>query len=147
MRPICLSLFGWLLALGLFGLAQAATAQDIVGTWRTVDDGDGKDRSVVEIYRQGDRYFGKITKIHPRPGEPADPVCEICPDARKNQKVLGMVIVRNLEKRGNEFKNGDILDPDNGKIYDCKLWIENGTLKVRGYLGFFFRTQTWYKVG
>jgi uncharacterized protein (DUF2147 family) len=147
MNSIRKKCFGWLLALGLLGLAQVAAAQEIVGTWRTVDDGDGQDRSVVEIYRQGDRYFGKITKIYPRPNEPADPVCDKCADARKNQKVLGMVILRNLEKRGDEFKNGDILDPNNGKIYDCKLWIENGALKVRGYLGFFYRTQTWYKVG
>jgi uncharacterized protein (DUF2147 family) len=128
-------------------MAQVAAAQDIVGTWCTVDDEDGQDRSVVEIYRQGDRYFGKVVKIYPRPNEPTDPVCEKCTDARKNQKVMGMIIIRNLEKRSNEFKNGDILDPKNGKVYDCKLWIESGTLKVRGYLGFFYRTQTWYKVG
>jgi uncharacterized protein (DUF2147 family) len=137
----------WLFCLGFVVLAQAVAAQDIVGTWRTVDDGDGKDRSQVEIYRQGDRYFGKVTKIYPRPNEPTDPVCEKCSDGRKNQKIMGMVIVRDLVKKGSEFKNGNILDPNNGKVYDCKLWIENGTLKVRGYLGFFYRTQTWYKVG
>lgn len=56
-----------------------------------------------------------------------------------------MVIIRNLEKKGNEFKGGDILDPKNGKIYDCKLWVENGVLKVRGYVAFLYRTQSWYK--
>lgn len=121
------------------------TAQDIVGKWKTIDDEDGKPRSVVEIYKQGDKYFGKIVDIFYRPGEPLDPVCDKCTDDRKGKKVIGMVIIRNLEKKGNEFKGGDILDPNNGKIYDCKLWIENGVLKVRGYIAFLYRTQNWYK--
>jgi uncharacterized protein (DUF2147 family) len=137
----------WLLSLlfGCFFLTQAQ-AQDIVGTWRTVDDEDGKDRSVVEIYRQGDAYFGKVTKIYHRPGEPQDPVCDLCPSDRKNQKVIGMVILKDLKKKGTEFKGGNILDPNNGKVYDCKLWIEDGVLKVRGYVAFLYRTQSWYRV-
>jgi uncharacterized protein (DUF2147 family) len=142
-----INLAKWLLSLffGCFFLITAQ-AQDIVGTWRTVDDEDGKDRSVVEIYRQGDAYFGKVTKIYYRPGEPQDPVCEPCPGDRKNQKVIGMVILKNLQKKGAEFKGGNILDPNNGKVYDCKLWIEDGVLKVRGYVAFLYRTQSWYRV-
>ncbi|WP_448520600.1 DUF2147 domain-containing protein [Rhodoflexus sp.] len=135
------------LTLIIFGclLANICTAQDIVGKWKTIDDEDGKPRSIVEIYKQGDKYFGKITEIYYRPGEVADPVCDKCTDDRKNKKVIGMVIIRNLEKKGNEFKGGDILDPNNGKIYDCKLWVDNGVLKVRGYIAFLYRTQSWYK--
>jgi uncharacterized protein (DUF2147 family) len=136
----------WLLSL-LFGcFTLAVQAQDIVGTWRTVDDEDGKDRSVVEIYRQGDAYYGKVTKIYYRAGEPQDPVCDLCPGDRKNQKVIGMVILKDLKKKGTEFKGGNILDPNNGKVYDCKLWIEDGVLKVRGYVAFLYRTQSWYRV-
>ncbi len=127
----------------LFGVG--IRAQDIVGTWKTMDDGDGKERSIVEIYKQGDAYFGKITKIFYRPGEKEGSVCELCTDDRKNQKTLGMVILRNLKRKGDEFKDGNILDPKNGKVYDCKLWVENGALKVRGYIAFLYRTQTWYR--
>jgi uncharacterized protein (DUF2147 family) len=130
----------------LLGVSWGVKAQDIVGTWKTIDDVDGKARSVVEIYKQGDSYFGKVTKIYSRPGEPQDPVCELCTDARKNQKVMGMVILRDLKQKGKEFKGGNILDPNNGKVYDCKLWIENETLKVRGYVAFLYRTQTWYRI-
>jgi uncharacterized protein (DUF2147 family) len=58
-------------------------------------------------------------------------------------KVIGMEILQDLIKSGTEFTGGHILDPENGKVYRCKLWIEEGVLKVRGYWGPFFRTQTW----
>ena len=43
----------------------------------------------------------------------------------------------------------DILDPEKGKWYGCKLWLKDGdpnTLVVRGSIGPFYRTQYWYKV-
>ena len=58
-----------------------------------------------------------------------------------------MIIMENLEKDDDEWDDGEILDPNNGKIYDCKIWLEgNDILKVRGYVGFFYRTQTWKRV-
>ena len=58
-----------------------------------------------------------------------------------------MEIIRDLEKDGDEWEDGTVLDPEKGKIYDCKIWLEdNETLKLRGYVAFFYRTQTWYKV-
>jgi uncharacterized protein (DUF2147 family) len=54
-----------------------------------------------------------------------------------------MEILKELVRNGEEFTNGHILDPENGKVYRCKLWIEGKVLKVRGYWGPFFRTQTW----
>ena len=58
-----------------------------------------------------------------------------------------MQIIKNLEQDGDEFEDGTILDPKNGKIYDCKIWLEDdNTLNVRGYISFFFRTQEWIRV-
>jgi uncharacterized protein (DUF2147 family) len=54
-----------------------------------------------------------------------------------------MEILKDMKKTGTEFSEGTILDPKNGKIYNCKIWIENGDLKLRGYWGPFYRTQTW----
>jgi uncharacterized protein (DUF2147 family) len=56
-----------------------------------------------------------------------------------------MEILRDLKKNGDEYTDGNILDPEIGKVYRCKLWREGDTLKVRGYWGPFFRTQTWIK--
>lgn len=122
-------------------------SQSIVGKWETIDDDTNKPRSVVEIYEENGKYFGKIIDVYwdKSKGEDAEDVCEKCTDDRKNKKILGLQIIRKLEKKGNELKNGTILDPNNGKVYDCKIWVENGELKVRGYVAFFFRTQTWKK--
>jgi len=121
-------------------------SQTIVGSWKTIDDESGKERSVVDIYEKDGKYFGKIVKLFRNEGEDPDPVCEECEDHRKGQKIIGMEIISDMkfDKGGNEYRKGEILDPENGNIYDCKLWIgEDGSLKVRGYLLFFYRTQTW----
>ncbi|PIB37317.1 hypothetical protein BFP72_00285 [Reichenbachiella sp. 5M10] len=117
----------------------------IVGRWKTIDDETGKPKSVVEIYEVEGKYFGKVLKLFRGEGEDPDPVCKECDpqDDRYQQRVIGMDIIRDLEQDGDEFEDGTILDPANGKVYDCKLWIEDGTLQVRGYIAFLYRTQTW----
>ncbi|WP_089357720.1 DUF2147 domain-containing protein [Ekhidna lutea] len=135
------------ISITLLALFAATTlySQSIVGKWKTIDDESGKPRSVVEIYEKGGKYFGKIVKLYREPGEDPDPICEECGDHRAGQKVIGMEIISDMkyDKGDNEYRKGEILDPENGNIYDCKLWVEDGNLKVRGYLLFFYRTQTW----
>jgi len=123
----------------------SVSAQSIVGKWKTIDDETNKERSIVEIYEEKGKYYGKIIKIFYRSDEKPGSVCDKCTDDRKGKVIEGMQIVRGLEKKDDEFKNGTILDPKNGKLYDCKIWVENGVLKVRGYIAFFYRTQTWNK--
>lgn len=120
-----------------------AKAQTPVGKWKTIDDETGKPKSVVEIYEKNGKFYGKVIKLFRAPGEDQNPSCKDCSGDRKGQKILGMEIVRGLKKDGTEYSGGTILDPKNGKVYDCKMWIENGKLQVRGYVAFFFRTQTW----
>lgn len=131
------------LALLPFLAALHLDAQDIVGRWVTIDDNTGKQRSVVEISVKDGKASGRIVEIFD--ATKRDKTCEVCTDDRKGKKVLGMEIIRGMVKDKDEWKGGTIMDPDNGKIYDCKLWLENGTLKVRGYIAFFFRTQTWIR--
>ncbi len=123
-----------------------ASAQSIIGKWKTIDDETNKEKSIISIYTAKDgKVYGKVEKLlDTSKGE--NPLCTLCPDSRKNQPILGMVLIKELEQVGNEWKNGKILDPEKGKEYSCKLWIENGKLQVRGYWGMFYRTQTWYKV-
>lgn len=123
--------------------SNAQDAGSIIGTWKTIDDNSGKPRSHVEIYKKGDKYFGKVVKTYPKPGEPDDPICDLCPGERKNKKVIGMEIIKGMVYDDGEYVDGEILDPDNGKVYRCKLWLEDGILQVRGYVAFFFRTQEW----
>jgi uncharacterized protein (DUF2147 family) len=119
------------------------SAQTIFGKWKTIDDETGKPKSIVEIYEKDGKAYGKVIKLFREPGEDQDPICDKCTDDRKDKKVLGMEIVRNMQKDDDEWEDGTILDPKKGTVYDCKMWIEDGELQVRGYIAFFFRTQTW----
>ena len=133
-----------------FCFIATSLAQDasIVGKWKTIDDKTNEPKSIVQIYEQDGKYFGQIKELFRKPGEDPDPVCDKCPDKdpRKDQPTKGMIIIKDLVKKTSEYSGGTILDPKEGKIYTCKLWVEGEKLMVRGYIAFFFRTQTWYKV-
>ncbi len=133
-----------------FCFTSSAMAKDasILGNWKTIDDKTNQPKSIVHIYKKGGKYFGKVTKLFRKKGENPNPVCDKCKDGdpRKGKRVKGMVILKDLVKKGDKYSDGKILDPKNGKVYTTKLWLEKGKLKVRGYVGFFFRTQTWHRV-
>ena len=126
-------------------ISCSLNAQSILGKWKTIDDETGKVKSYVEIYKKGKKYFGKVIRIANPKKQNA--LCKNCTGNNKGRKVLGLVIVNNLKKDGDEFSDGTILDPSSGKVYDCSMWLdESGDLQVRGYIAFFFRTQTWKRL-
>lgn len=131
-----------------FAASALCDSASIVGKWKTIDDETGQPKSIVEIYEKDGMYFGQIKELFRKPGEDPDPVCDKCAadDPRKDQPIKGMVIIQNMKQDGDEYSGGTILDPKKGSTYDCKLWIEEGKLMVRGYVAFFFRTQTWQRV-
>ena len=118
----------------------------VIGKWMTVDESTGEEKSIVEIFERNGKVYGKIVKIFSQ-ADP-DPICEECPedDPRYRTKIIGMEIMKNMEKSGNEYSKGNILNPKDGRIYRCKIWTEGTGLKVRGYWGPFYRTQTWKRV-
>jgi len=126
-----------------------AQHEDITGLWKTIDDETGRVKSVVKIYIKDGKLYGDVVKLFRLPDEDPDPVCDKCDDddPRKDQKILGMTIITDMvyDKDDNDWEDGEILDPKKGKVYDCKLWVENGKLQVRGYVLFFHRTQEWLR--
>ena len=130
----------------LFSISSTLLGQ-VTGRWVTIDDETGKKRSVVEITERNGKLYGTVVKLFREPNEEQDPVCKECDekDDRYNKKVIGMEIIRGLVKDGDEWGDGTILDPKNGSVYDCKIWLEDGKLQLRGYVAFFFRTQTWVR--
>jgi uncharacterized protein (DUF2147 family) len=128
--------------------AITAFAQSPAGLWKTIDDKTGKERSTVRITESGGVFTGKIEKLL-APDAKQDAKCDLCTDARKDQPVIGMTIIRNVKKNDDLFDGGDILDPNNGKVYKVRMKLvdDNKKLEVRGYVGapMFGRTQTWHR--
>lgn len=131
--------------------AAPAFAQDPspIGLWKNIDDVSGKPKALIRITEENGVVQGKIEKLFRAAGEDQNPVCDKCTDARKNQPILGMVFMSGLKKDGSEYNGGEILDPDNGKVYKSKLKVADGgkKLEVRGYIGvpLLGRSQTWLR--
>jgi len=121
-------------------------AESPVGKWQTVDRKTGKVVSTVEVYEQGGKLFGKILALtEPNDRQGKARICTVCTGADKDKPIVGLVILRDLSPRGDHYKGGTVLDPEDGKIYPAEIWVEDGALKMRGYLGILYRTQTWPK--
>jgi uncharacterized protein (DUF2147 family) len=138
------------LAILIFAVVGGVAAADLspVGRWKTVDDRTGQPRGVVRIYEQNGAFFGKVEAS--LKAEEAKEHCNLCTDDRKDKPVIGMVVMRSMKKQGDEYGGGDILDPDTGKVYHCKLQLldQGKRLLVRGYMivPILGRSQTWIRV-
>jgi len=138
-----------LVGLALVLLASTAYASEggVTGRWTTIDDETGKPKSVIVIEEKDGKLFGTIERLFRGPDEEQDPACTECEGELKGKKIIGMTILRGLEKDGDEWTGGTILDPKNGKTYRCKVALEDGgkKLKVRGFIGISLlgRTQYW----
>ena len=131
---------------GLLGAGLALAADAPVGKWNTVDDKTGKVESVVEVYQEGGKLFGKIVALtEPTDANGQPKRCTKCTGDDKDKPIVGLVIVKGISASGERYKDGTITDPADGKVYKAEVWTEDGNLKVRGYLGVFYKTQTWIK--
>jgi len=145
-------LFGWLSF--MVSVSAWAAADDIVGLWNTAEG-----RSKVEIYKCADRYCGRITWLkepnYPdndeqgMAGKPKVDRENPDPDLR-SQSLLGLEMLRDFRYDDGQWRDGTIYDPREGKTYSCKITLaEDGTLKVRGYIGIslFGKTAEWTRAG
>jgi uncharacterized protein (DUF2147 family) len=123
--------------------------QSPVGLWRSIDDKTGEAKAEIRIVDNGGVLTGRIEKRLLKDAKPDD-VCKECKDERAGKPILGLEIIRGAKKPASSdvWEGGKILDPENGKEYTLKLsTIEGGQkLQVRGYIGPFYRTQTWVRV-
>ena len=142
-----------LTALSLVAFAGVALAQQAtpVGLWKTIDDETKSEKSQVRIVDAAGTLSAKIEKLTDPSKQTA--VCEKCSDDRKGQPIIGMNILRGVKQNAEDkelWDGGEILDPNNGKVYKVRLKpIDGGKkLEVRGYIGapMFGRTQTWIRV-
>lgn len=131
------------LLLASTAFAQPSPPPTPTGRWTTIDDNTGKPRSVVEVTVKNGVLTGRIVDLYDK--SKVGKLCDKCPAERYNTPLIGLEIIRGMKQDDDEWEDGTILDPETGKVYDCKLWVEDGKLQVRGYVAFFFRTQVWVR--
>lgn len=137
--------FCFLMLLGIANLT--AQSNSPFGVWKSIDDKTGEAKSHVEVYQKNGKMYGKVVKILT---DKPNAKCDECKGDKKGQPVNGLVIIEGLQDVEGVWRNGTILDPENGNIYGCVIWLEGekpNELKVRGkhWTGI-YRTQTWYRV-
>ncbi len=137
-----------ILCICLISMVQAAFAANSTpaGLWKSIDDNTGKPRSLIRISEHNGEYSAVVEKGL-LPTDTGEAVCDKCTDARKGKRIIGMTIVEGIKHKGDSFEGGEILDPENGKTYRCKMQLDDtgNKLEVRGYIGIslFGRSQTW----
>ena len=122
-------------------------AQSVFGKWKTIDDKTGEAKSIVEIFENSGKVYGKVIEI--MDASKSNRKCDKCTGTDKNKPVLGLIIIKGLSKDGQEYNGGKIVDPESGKIYKSFIkLIGKDKLEVRGYVGFALigRSQTWMRV-
>ena len=129
------------LLLSLFLLLQTPSVE---GTWVNIDDETGVAKSEIELYIEQGKLYGRVLRLLQQ--EDQGKKCVNCKGSDKNKPIEGLLIVRGLSRDDAAWTDGKIMDPANGKSYDCTIRLEDpNTLNVRGFLGFSFlgRTQIW----
>jgi len=137
----------YLILFSIFIISFSASSQSIFGKWKTIDGVTGKEKSIVEIYEKNGKVFGKIIEI--LDPKDKDALCNKCEDDEYNTPILGLVLIKNMQKVGKYYRKGTIFDPEHGKKYRCRLFIDKekpDILQVRGYISFLYASQYWLRV-
>jgi len=131
-----------------FLLCQITWSQTIFGKWKTIDDRNGIAKAIIEIYKEDGLMHAKVVKILEEGKKGA--LCTKCEGERKDKPILGMKIMEDFEKNNKGIYKGDeLFDPEQAMTFKGRVWLDEDNpdrLKVRGYLAFLYRTQTWHRV-
>lgn len=126
--------------------ASHAANLSLTGLWETIDDRTGDKKAIIKLIEKNGKIEGQIVKIFWKKND--NKICIHCKGALKNQPIVGMRFLWDLEKQSeNYWSNGSILDPHNGKVYRVNIKKDGKRLFVRAYLGISLlgRTQIWHK--
>lgn len=118
----------------------------IISIWET----ENKDAR-MEIFKNGNNYEGKLLwgdKIVEADGKTSKKDNENPNIKLRSRNLIGIVNLTGLKYNDGEYEDGQIYDPPSGKTYDCKAWLEDGKLHLRGFIGMSLlgRTAVWNKI-
>jgi len=120
------------------------------GLWEQVDENTGKPESWFKITERNGVYEGALVKIFYKPDEDPNWVCDKCQGAEKGRPVLGLTLIKGMQRNGLSYENGTIMDPRDGSVYRAlmRLTPDGKKLEMRGYLGIslFGRSQVWNRL-
>jgi uncharacterized protein (DUF2147 family) len=145
-----LIIIGAVLAAGAGVAAAPATQPSAVGLWEQVDEKSGQPESWFKIVERNGVYQGNIVKIFFKPGEDENWSCDKCEGDERGKPVLGLALIKGMQRQGLSYEHGTIMDPRDGSVYRAlmKLSPDGQKLEVRGYLGIslFGRSQVWNRL-
>lgn len=122
----------------------AQNADAILGVWK-----NGEGTGMVQIYKKGEKYFGKIVWLKVANDSEGKPRTDVNnPEPKLQSRTLkGLENLRDFVYKGqNKWEDGRVYDPKNGNDYSCEMkLIDDNTLEVRGFIGvsLFGRTDVW----
>ncbi|MEO9816936.1 MAG: DUF2147 domain-containing protein [Flavobacteriaceae bacterium] len=129
-------------------MVQVSLSQTVFGTWKTIDDRNGITKAIVEVYEENGLLQAKVLKVVEKGKENA--LCVKCKGELKDKPVNGMKIMNDFKRNSDgEYKGNRLFDPEQAMTFKGKVWLDptnENRLKVRGYLAFLYRTQTWHRV-
>lgn len=127
---------------------QTSWSQTVFGKWKTIDDRNGITKAIVEVYEENGLLQAKVLKVVEKGKENAR--CIKCKGELKDKPVNGMKIMYDFKRNGKgEYKGNKLFDPEQAMTFRGRVWLDpknNNRLKVRGYLAFLYRTQTWHRL-
>jgi len=124
-------------------LAAPLFAQDsAIGLWKNAEPDKV---TLIRISEEGGKLVGKIEKVLKNNVEDTQARCAKCKNGNKDKPMVGLQLIWDMEKDGNRWSGGKLLDPETGRVVNCRLETEEGgkVLKVRGSIAFLSKTQTW----
>jgi uncharacterized protein (DUF2147 family) len=148
MRPRAILAMAIVAALG-FAAPVEAGEPTAAGLWEQAG-GKGHGGGWFFIFEKDGVYEGALVKMFVKPGEDPNPICTACSGDQKDQPTLGLIMIRNMQRDGRDYRGGTILDPRDGKVYDAVMEVsEDGRkLKLRGYVAIplFGETELWRRL-
>lgn len=117
--------------------------------WQTISDRTGQPDGLVRIVEANGEYVGTVVAVFSPPAVTSNPLCEECKGDLKDKPIVGMAILKGVRRAQEDYSAGEILDPDEGRVYKCRIKLvgDGRKLEILGYIGMplFGRSQTWIR--